>query len=162
MDSSANQQSIWVEGCIIERCPKVWMNLMPTENADVRFCAACWKNVHLAHSPEELHDFATKGLCAAYETADGSVLGRTRLPKTPLEHVDPDLFAAISRQKSGAASVEDLRFIALCFLKHRDRKESLRYLRFLIEAGGKLDTELIISANRIGIDATDPAPPAAG
>jgi len=162
MDSSTHQHSIRVDGCIIERCPKDWANLMPTESADVRFCAACWKNVHLAHSPEQLQDFAGKGLCAAYETADGSVLGRTRLPQAPPEHSDPELFAAISRRRTGAASVDDLRFIALRFLKHRDRKESLRYLRLWIEAGGKPDAELIISANRLGIDATDPAPPAAG
>lgn len=161
MDNSAHQHSIWVDGCIIERCPKVWTNLMPTESTDVRFCAACWKNVHLAHSPEELHDFAGKGVCTAYETPAGSVLGHMRLPEAPLEHSDPELFAAISRQRTGAASMDDLRFIARRFLKHRDRKESLRYLRLLIEAGGKPDAELIISASRLGIDATAPAPYAA-
>ena len=161
MNSATNQHSIWVDGCLIERCPQVWSNLMPTESEDVRFCAACWKKVHLAHSPEQLHDFAEKGMCVAlaYEQPNGKLLGRTRLPKVPLEHSAPELFAAISRHKTGAESIDDLRFIALCYLKHLDRNESLRFLRLLIEAGGKPDAELIISANRLGIDATDPAPP---
>ncbi len=133
---------------------------MPTESEDVRFCTAFWKKVHLTHSPEQLHDFAEKGLCVAYEHPKGNFLGRTRLPKVPLEHSDPELLAAISRQKTGAASTDDLRFVAMRFLKHLDRNESLRYLRLLIDTGGKADAELIISANRLGIDATDPAPPA--
>jgi hypothetical protein len=114
----------------------------------------------MAHSQEQLHEFAEKGLCVAYEHPKGNFLGRTRLPKVPLEHSDPELFAAISRQKTGAATTDDLRFVAMRFLKHLDRNESLRYLRLLIDTGGKADAELIISANRLGIDATDPAPPA--
>ena len=55
-------------------------------------------------------------------------------------------------------ALELMRLIALRFLKHRERNESLRYLRLLIEAGGQADAELILSANRLGIDATNPAP----
>lgn len=158
MNSRVNQQRVEVEGCAIQRCPKKWDKLMPTESGDVRFCAACWKQVHFASSAEHLRELASQNLCVAYEHQGERFLGRSRVSKELPEHQEPELFAAIFREKTGQASVEDLRLIALRFLKHRERNESLRYLRLLIEAGGQADTELILSANRLGIDATNPAP----
>ena len=147
-----------VGGCTIRRCPLEWKNLCEGDDATTKFCAVCWKDVHLATSPEQLKEFAGRGWCVAYQRDGESFMGYEKRPKMPPEHTERDLFEAISRQKSGEATLDDLRFIALRFLEHLERTESLRYLRLFINAGGKADSQLITAANRLGIDATDPAP----
>lgn len=153
-----NLHLVEVDGCTIWRCPKEWKNLYGDKDASTKFCAVCWKDVHLATSAEEVNEFALRGWCVAYQSRNDTFMGYARLPKTPPEHTEPDLLEAISRQKRGEATPADLRFIALRFLHHQVRNESCRYLRLFIDAGGQPDFPLIIAANRLGIDATDPAP----
>ena len=47
------------------KCPKVWNRLAPTDNAHIRHCSACDRDVHLALSQEDFRRSAEKGLCVA-------------------------------------------------------------------------------------------------
>ena len=47
-------------------CPKNWFELTETEQAAVKHCSTCQKNVYLCITQSELDDFAHKGECIAF------------------------------------------------------------------------------------------------
>lgn len=146
--------------CEIRRCPQAWHQLLGEQDAAVKFCAVCWKDVHLATTPAQVREFAARGLCVAYRNQDEKIMGSARLPPYPPEHRDPELFDAVSRHRAGTSSLEDLRFIASRFLKYHEREDAIRFLILFLDAGGQPDVKLITEANKFGIDATNPAPSA--
>jgi len=48
------------------KCPKNWFELTDTEQAGVKHCSTCQKNVYLCITQNELDDFANKGECIAF------------------------------------------------------------------------------------------------
>lgn len=46
-------------------CPQQWSKLQPTEQADVRHCAACNRDVHLALTEVDLRRHCEQGHCIA-------------------------------------------------------------------------------------------------
>jgi uncharacterized protein (TIGR02996 family) len=67
-----------VEYCIdfAYRCPQRWDTLLPTDNAAVRHCCACQRDVHYCQSEQEAHRLAEAGECVAIDS---------RLAKLPLQ-----------------------------------------------------------------------------
>jgi uncharacterized protein (TIGR02996 family) len=55
-------------------CSKRWSQLQPTEDAAVRFCSECRRNVHYCAKIEEARDHAWQGHCVAVD------LGVPRVP----------------------------------------------------------------------------------
>jgi hypothetical protein len=47
-------------------CTKNWFELTDTEQAGVKHCSTCQKNVYLCITHDELDDFAHKGECIAF------------------------------------------------------------------------------------------------
>ena len=47
------------------QCPKSWSKLKKTENADIRFCKVCSRNVYFCNSWEDIHHNASRGNCIA-------------------------------------------------------------------------------------------------
>ena len=47
-------------------CPKNWFELTDTEQAGVKHCSTCQKNIYLCITQDELDDFANKGECIAF------------------------------------------------------------------------------------------------
>jgi hypothetical protein len=47
-------------------CPKNWFELTETEQAGVKHCSTCQKNVYLCVTQDELDNFAHKGECIAF------------------------------------------------------------------------------------------------
>ncbi len=46
-------------------CPKLWERLQPTTEANVRYCVACERKVHLALTEEALVEHSFQGHCVA-------------------------------------------------------------------------------------------------
>ena len=64
------ESSMWNEEARIScqfafKCPKVWDRLSPTDDAHIRHCTACDRDVHLALSEEDFRRSAEEGLCVA-------------------------------------------------------------------------------------------------
>lgn len=59
-------------------CPQQWSKLQPTGQADVRHCAACDRDVHLALTEADLRRHCEQGHCIAVPVAQ------------PEEEADPD------------------------------------------------------------------------
>src|SRR5438128_9559172 len=62
-------------------CPKVWQELTPTADRNVRFCPSCRTNVQLCATTEELAEFT--GDCAAVVSDTEMMLGRRVLDVKP-------------------------------------------------------------------------------
>jgi hypothetical protein len=57
-----------IENCEVQfrfRCPKQWEQLTATDDAKVRFCGVCEKNVFLCESRAELLECTREGRCIA-------------------------------------------------------------------------------------------------
>ena len=52
------------------RCPKTWANLSPTDNAGIRHCPECNRDVHLALTEQDFREHAQKGRCVAVKVLD--------------------------------------------------------------------------------------------
>lgn len=50
-------------------CPQQWSQLQPTETDDVRHCAACDRDVHLALTEADLRRHCEQGHCIAVPLA---------------------------------------------------------------------------------------------
>ncbi len=50
-------------------CPQQWSKLQPTETDDVRHCAACNRDVHLALTEADLRRHCEQGHCIAVPLA---------------------------------------------------------------------------------------------
>jgi len=48
------------------KCPKRWDELMPTNDADVRYCSACHRGVYACKTIEEVNHYARSGECIAW------------------------------------------------------------------------------------------------
>lgn len=78
-----------IENCPVRfrfRCPQRWEHLQPTDNARVRFCEVCRKNVHYCASVSEAYHHAARRRCVAIESCavrnhgdDLSIVGGRRL-----------------------------------------------------------------------------------
>lgn len=76
------------------QCPLKWDDLQKLENAKIRFCDVCQKDVHFAHNQNEFDDLAKKGNCVAIKTlvAGNEVLSVTnnkvcKVCKTPISEI---------------------------------------------------------------------------
>jgi uncharacterized protein (TIGR02996 family) len=47
------------------RCPQKWLSLQPTDDASVRFCQTCQKDVHFCDTAEAVERHAVRGDCVA-------------------------------------------------------------------------------------------------
>lgn len=64
----ANLDQTSIEDCDILfrfKCAKKWQSLRTTDNAGVRYCDSCRKNVYYCSSVEEARDHAGRGHCVA-------------------------------------------------------------------------------------------------
>lgn len=59
-------------------CPQQWSKLQPTEQDDMRHCAECNRDVHLALSETDMRRHSEQGRCIAVPVAQ------------PKEDADPD------------------------------------------------------------------------
>lgn len=50
------------------RCPQRWDTLLPTDDAVVRHCPQCQRNVHYCQSAREAHRLADAGECVAIDS----------------------------------------------------------------------------------------------
>ncbi len=63
------------------QCPQMWEQLAPTEDANVRMCGVCLKNVYLCVSDDDVASQAALGRCVAIppdpaaDYANGLLLG---------------------------------------------------------------------------------------
>ena len=48
------------------KCPRCWGDLMPTNDADVRYCSACHRGVYVCKTVEEVNHYARLGECIAW------------------------------------------------------------------------------------------------
>jgi hypothetical protein len=46
-------------------CPKLWENLDPTTDPDIRFCQSCRKDIYLCHTMEQVARHTQAGDCIA-------------------------------------------------------------------------------------------------
>ena len=51
-----------------KQCPQLWERLQQTEDAAVRFCDECGKNVYYAKTNDEALGYAERGYCIAKES----------------------------------------------------------------------------------------------
>jgi hypothetical protein len=51
------------------QCPKLWKNLEPTDESDIRFCPTCQKKVYLCRNMEDVARHAQSGDCIAIRTS---------------------------------------------------------------------------------------------
>lgn len=65
-------------------CPKNWFELTETEQAAVKHCSTCQKNVYLCITQSELDDFAHKGECIAF-FSDPDLSTRFKLSRERVE-----------------------------------------------------------------------------
>lgn len=54
------------------KCPKRWDELMPTNDADVRYCSSCHRGVYVCKTIEEVNHYARLGECIAWVGATDS------------------------------------------------------------------------------------------
>jgi uncharacterized protein (TIGR02996 family) len=47
------------------QCPQKWLSLQPTDDASVRFCQTCQKDVHFCDTAEAVERHAARGDCVA-------------------------------------------------------------------------------------------------
>lgn len=50
------------------RCPQRWDTLLPTDDAEVRHCPQCQRNVHYCHTQQEARRLADAGECVAIDS----------------------------------------------------------------------------------------------
>jgi uncharacterized protein (TIGR02996 family) len=82
-----------IENCDLQfrfECPQKWERLQPTENASVRYCNACARQVYYCHSVEEARSYAQCGECVAVDSTlvrrPGDVVTRRVGGQQPLPH----------------------------------------------------------------------------
>jgi hypothetical protein len=51
------------------QCPKLWKNLEPTDESDIRFCPTCQKKVYLCRDMEDVARHTQSGDCIAIRTS---------------------------------------------------------------------------------------------
>ena len=69
------------------RCPQTWDRLTPTENAGIRHCSECERDVHLALTEEDFRQYGEEGKCVAVRvltTTDRFVHGVGNVEAHPL------------------------------------------------------------------------------
>jgi uncharacterized protein (TIGR02996 family) len=59
-----------VDSCVefAYRCPRRWDTLLPTDNAGVRHCPACQRDVHYCRSARDAQRLANAGECVAIDS----------------------------------------------------------------------------------------------
>jgi hypothetical protein len=55
-------------------CPKAWASLTPTDNADVRYCDSCSKEVTFCSDEAQLERMTEAGACVAFYTVRNEVV----------------------------------------------------------------------------------------
>lgn len=60
------------------QCPKTWECLSPTDNAGIRHCQECNRDVHLALSEEDFRRHAEGGYCVAVRVLQRNVPDENR------------------------------------------------------------------------------------
>ena len=76
------------------RCPRAWDHLSLTDNADIRHCLECDRDVYLALTEQDFRQYANEGRCVAVKVLqpelsaeDGKkeffTLGQVRIPYNP-------------------------------------------------------------------------------
>ena len=69
------------------RCPQTWNRLTLTENAGIRHCSECKRDVHLALTQADFRQYGKEGKCVAVRvltTTGGSVHGVGNVEVRPL------------------------------------------------------------------------------
>ncbi len=70
MSDNKNEPFVWNDPARIScefvfKCPRTWERLAPTEQANIRHCSECNRDVHLVLSEEDFRRHGKEGHCMA-------------------------------------------------------------------------------------------------
>jgi hypothetical protein len=151
MTNSEAEKQLWNCGSwsIFEfLCPKTWEKLSLTDDADMRFCSVCRKDVFLCSTPEDFIEFGRSGKCVAIlpsQTkgfASGSWLGYPSQKSL-------DSVASARRFWKTIADINRLNAIQQYFLR---LSEESRYrpkeISYIVVDIGTLATHIVVISGR--------------
>jgi hypothetical protein len=68
-----------IANCTVQfrfECPKLWENLDPTADPDIRFCHTCRKDIYRCHTMEQVYQHALDGDCIAVSDPGAEIVER--------------------------------------------------------------------------------------
>ncbi|MCH8041451.1 MAG: hypothetical protein IH977_14075 [Nitrospinae bacterium] len=71
------------------QCPKTWEYLSPTDNAGIRHCPECNRDVYLALTEEVFRQHASEGLCVAVRVLQANASEEEREEVYMVGNADP-------------------------------------------------------------------------